>query len=78
MGLKASVADIQNGTPVQRRQKWSRLDVEEDVKRSLSDLWCAVSGDQRTLGILAAKMEDAVRDFSRLWLGCMPAADQLG
>ena len=46
-----------------------RLDGEEDVKRSLSDLWCAVSGDQRTLGILSSKMEDAVRDFSRLWPG---------
>ena len=55
-----------------------RFEGDEDIKRSLSDLWCAVSGDQRTLGILSSKMEDAVRDFSRLLPGSLPEAILVG
>ncbi|CAE7766199.1 Gusb [Symbiodinium pilosum] len=54
-----------------------RLEGDEDMKRSLSDLWCAVSGDQRTLGILSSKMEDAVRDFLRLQTRFEAAMPQL-
>jgi len=54
-----------------------RFEGDEDIKRSLSDLWCAVSGDQRTLGILSSKMEDAVRDFSRLQTRFEAALPQL-
>lgn len=39
------------------------------MKREMMNIWCAVCGDQRTLGILSSKLEDATRDFAKMRLG---------
>ncbi|CAJ1377679.1 unnamed protein product [Effrenium voratum] len=52
-------------------------DFDDNMKREMMNIWCAVCGDQRTLGILSSKLEDATRDFAKMQTRFEAAMPQL-
>eukprot|EP00435_Cladocopium_sp_Y103_P039356 s662_g10.t1 len=49
-----------------RSPRLADMEVDENFKSEMMNLWRAVSGDQRTLDLLSSKLEDAVRNFSKM------------
>ena len=49
-----------------RSPRLTEMEVDDNFKGEMMNLWRAVSGDQRTLDLLSSKLEDAVRNFNKM------------